>query len=128
MYRTILLSLLASCLILSSYGEEDLEKKYADFDIEAVLNSKRLVTNYVNCLTDKGACSPEGKDLKKNIPTVLQTLCEKCTPSQTDKAVMVIRRLKKDYPEEWKILLEKWDPKGEYTRKFQEKFGDTYKV
>ncbi|KAL1463664.1 hypothetical protein WDU94_015398 [Cyamophila willieti] len=105
-------------------SQEDLEKKYANFDIEAVLQSKRLVTNYVNCLTDKGPCSPEGTDLKKTIPTVLQTLCEKCTKAQTEKAVMVIKRLKKDYPAEWETLMKKWDPQGEYKKKFMEKFPE----
>lgn len=38
--------------------------KYDNIDIDRVLHSKRLMRNYVNCLLDKGPCTPEGKELK----------------------------------------------------------------
>lgn len=38
--------------------------KYDNIDVEQILHSKRLLMNYVNCLLDKGPCSPEGRELK----------------------------------------------------------------
>lgn len=38
--------------------------KYDNIDIDRILVSQRLLRNYVNCLLDKGPCTPEGKELK----------------------------------------------------------------
>jgi hypothetical protein len=38
--------------------------KYDNLNIEEILGNKRLLQAYVNCVLDKGKCSPEGKELK----------------------------------------------------------------
>jgi hypothetical protein len=38
--------------------------KYDNIDVERILHSKRLLLNYINCLLDKGSCSPDGRELK----------------------------------------------------------------
>lgn len=38
--------------------------KYDNFDVLSVLSSKRLVSNYGNCLLDRSPCTPQGKFLK----------------------------------------------------------------
>jgi hypothetical protein len=38
--------------------------KYDNIDVERILHSKRLLMNYINCLLEKGSCSPEGRELK----------------------------------------------------------------
>uniref|UniRef100_A0A182YS98 Uncharacterized protein n=1 Tax=Anopheles stephensi TaxID=30069 RepID=A0A182YS98_ANOST len=34
-------------------------------DIDTILGSNRLVSNYVDCLLSRKPCPPEGKDLKR---------------------------------------------------------------
>lgn len=34
-------------------------------NIEAVLSNDRVLTNYIKCLLDQGACTREGRDLKR---------------------------------------------------------------
>lgn len=54
------------------------------------------------------------------LPEALKTQCAKCNETQKQGALKVVQRLQKDYPEEWKLLLDKWDPKREYFTKFEE--------
>lgn len=41
--------------------------KYDNIDIDRIVASRRLLLNYVNCLLDKGPCTPEGKELKSKL-------------------------------------------------------------
>lgn len=38
--------------------------KYDNIDLDQILRSERLLANYVNCLLDKGKCTPDGAELK----------------------------------------------------------------
>lgn len=39
--------------------------RYNNLNIDQILSSDRLVTNYVECLLSRKPCPPEGKDLKR---------------------------------------------------------------
>lgn len=43
------------------------DTRYDYVDVDAILDSKRLVKNYVECLTTSHRCSPEGKSLKREL-------------------------------------------------------------
>ena len=51
-------------LVAFSCADEQYSTKYDNIDLDEILNNRRLLTGYVNCLLDKGACSPEGVELK----------------------------------------------------------------
>lgn len=53
------------------------------------------------------------------MPDALKTQCSKCNSKQKNTALKVVERLQKDYDAEWKMLLDKWDPKREYLQSFQ---------
>ncbi|XP_049877016.1 YLP motif-containing protein 1-like [Pectinophora gossypiella] len=95
------------------------DTRYDYLDVDAILDSKRLVKNYVECLVNSTRCSPEGKQLKRILPEALRTKCVRCTDRQKKTAVKVIKRLKYEYPEEWGKLSAKWDPTGDFTRYFE---------
>lgn len=44
----------------------------------------------------------------------------RCTIRQKENALKVITKLYKDYPNYYKALADKWDPSGEYNRRFEE--------
>ncbi|XP_055921370.1 uncharacterized protein LOC129952650 isoform X2 [Eupeodes corollae] len=99
-------------------------KRYERLDIDTILASPRLVTNYVECLLNKKPCAPEGKALKRILPEALRTKCGRCQPSQKEIALKVITALYFDYPQYYKALREKWDPTGEYNNRFEEYLRD----
>lgn len=96
------------------------DKRYDYLSVDAILENKRLVRNYVDCLINTKPCTPEGKALKKILPEALRTKCVRCTENQKQTAVKVIKRVKAEYPEEWQKLASRWDPTGDFTRYFEE--------
>ena len=45
-------------------AEDKYTTKYDNIDLDTILASDRLLKNYVNCLLEKGSCTPDGKELK----------------------------------------------------------------
>ncbi|KOX77285.1 Ejaculatory bulb-specific protein 3 [Melipona quadrifasciata] len=63
--KTVLIALATICFLLGEVHSEDkYTTKYDDVDINAVLNSERLLNGYVSCLLDRGACTPDALELK----------------------------------------------------------------
>nr|CAJ01514.1 hypothetical protein [Pediculus humanus corporis] len=62
--------------------DEKYSTKYDNIDLDSILKNDRLLQNYVNCLLDKGTCTPEGTDLKKVLPDALENACAKCSEAQ----------------------------------------------
>uniref|UniRef100_A0A1Y1JYC0 Chemosensory protein 5 n=1 Tax=Photinus pyralis TaxID=7054 RepID=A0A1Y1JYC0_PHOPY len=94
------------------------QTKYDALDVEEILNNKRLVIHYVNCLLDRGACPPQGADLKQILPEALETNCLRCTEKQKEIIVRTVRRLRAEYPILWSELVSEYDPNGEYFVRF----------
>ncbi|XP_003488472.1 ejaculatory bulb-specific protein 3 [Bombus impatiens] len=94
--------------------------KYDNIDLDSILNSDRLLNNYVNCLLDAGNCTPDGKELKQSLPDALANNCDKCSEKQREGSEKVIRFLVNKRPQIWERLSKKYDPTGEYKLKFQD--------
>lgn len=48
--------------------------RYNNLNIDQILSSDRLVTNYVECLLSRKPCPPEGKDLKRKFSTFIENI------------------------------------------------------
>lgn len=46
-------------------GEPKYTTKYDNIDLDEIIKSDRLLKNYVNCLLEKGKCTPDGAELKR---------------------------------------------------------------
>nr|AOG12892.1 chemosensory protein [Eogystia hippophaecolus] len=95
--------------------------KWDHINVDEILESQRLLKAYVDCLLDKGRCSPDGKALKDTLPDALEHECSKCTPKQKEGSDKVIRHLVNKRPELWKELASKYDPEGKYQEKYEDK-------
>ncbi|XP_065168920.1 ejaculatory bulb-specific protein 3 [Atheta coriaria] len=100
--------------------DEKYTTKYDNVDLQEILKNKRLLKNYVNCLLDKGNCSPDGAELKKNLPDAIENECSKCSQTQKDGSRVVLHHLIDNEQEWWKQLEAKYDPTGTYKKKYQE--------
>lgn len=60
---------LVLCLVAAAVLADDdkYTSKYDNIDLDEILSNKRLLTAYVNCVMERGKCSPEGKELKGKI-------------------------------------------------------------
>lgn len=48
------------CMVIA----EKYPAKFDNVNIETVLSNDRVLTNYIKCLLDRGACTREGRELK----------------------------------------------------------------
>nr|WJJ63300.1 chemosensory protein 15 [Pachyrhinus yasumatsui] len=92
--------------------------KYDNIDIHDVIKNERLLKNYVNCLLEKGSCTPDGLELKKNMPDAIATDCSKCSEKQQQGSEIIIRYLIDNKPDYWNPLEEKYDPSGSYKKRY----------
>ena len=58
----VLVTLLLCTLAIAE--EEKYTTKYDNVNYEEIIHSERLLQNYVNCLLDKGKCTPDANELK----------------------------------------------------------------
>lgn len=95
--------------------------KWDNINVDEILESQRLLKGYVDCLLDKGRCTPDGKDLKETLPDALENECSKCTEKQKSGSDKVIRHLVNKRNDLWKELAVKYDPNNIYQERYKNK-------
>ncbi|XP_043494765.1 protein sneaky-like [Polistes fuscatus] len=102
--------------------------KYDNVDIDGIMKNERLLKAYVGCLLDRNPCTPDAMELKRNLPDALATNCSSCSETQKIAADKLSHYLIDERPEAWGLLEKKYDPDGEYRRRYQDnKFNNVYK-
>ncbi|KAL0131060.1 hypothetical protein PUN28_002567 [Cardiocondyla obscurior] len=109
---------LASLMILVVIADEKYVTKYDDVNVDKILQNNRVLTNYIRCLMDEGPCTVEGRELKKTLPDALSSGCDKCNDRQKVTAEKVINHLKAKRSKDWDRLVAKYDPQGEYKKRY----------
>jgi hypothetical protein len=56
--------------------EEKYTTKYDSINVDEILESDRLRNNYINCVLEKGKCTPEGTELKSEYRILLHVTLE----------------------------------------------------
>lgn len=82
--------LIAIVYIATCHGEETYDVKYDNVDVDEILKSERLLTNYIKCLMDEGPCTEDGRDLKEILPDAIHTDCSKCTEKQKEGSAKIM--------------------------------------
>ncbi|XP_076235358.1 chemosensory protein 4 [Calliopsis andreniformis] len=100
------------------FSEDKYTTKYDNIDVDAVINSERLLNGYVNCLLDRGACTPDAAELKKNLPDALERNCSACSEKQKEFADKISQHLIDHKGEDWSLLEAKYDPSGAYRQRY----------
>lgn len=63
-YFTVSFFVLISSVSCSVGEKTKYTTKYDDVDIEEIIKNERLLKNYVECLLEKGHCTPDGLELR----------------------------------------------------------------
>lgn len=58
--------------------------------------------------------------ISETLPDALASECSKCNEKQKEAAEKIIKHLMEKKPKDWERLLNKYDPKGEYRKKYEE--------
>ncbi|XP_014292424.1 ejaculatory bulb-specific protein 3 [Halyomorpha halys] len=94
--------------------------KYDNIDLDEILNNERLYKKYFECLSNKGKCTPDGKELKDIIPEALATECKKCSEKHKKGAEKILKFMIEKKAEDYAVLEKIYDPQGQYKKKFME--------
>ena len=95
--------------------------KYDNVNVDEILANERLLKGYVDCVLERGKCTPEGKELKEHLRDAIETGCKKCTKPQEEGATKVIDFLIKNKLEVWRELVAKFDPEGKWRKKYEDR-------
>ncbi|XP_014242935.1 ejaculatory bulb-specific protein 3 [Cimex lectularius] len=112
---TLLIWLLACATSSTQYTT-----KYDNIDVEVIMKNQRLYRKYFDCLTDRGRCTPDAKELKDSLPDALATGCSHCTERQRVGSEKVIKYLLDKRPADFAVLERIFDPKGLFKSKFED--------
>ncbi|CAH1111223.1 unnamed protein product [Psylliodes chrysocephalus] len=101
-------------------GQNKYNNKYDNVDVDRILKNDRVLTNYIKCLMEEGPCTAEGRELKKTLPDALASGCTQCNVKQRDTAEKVIKHLMNKKSKDWERLTKKYDPQGQYKKRYEE--------
>nr|AKI84389.1 CSP6 [Holotrichia parallela] len=121
MFKSLLIISVLAVVVLSKPADEKYTTKYDTLNLDEILNNDRLRNAYFKCLTNKGACTEDAKELKDVLPDALQTDCTKCSDTQRKNAEVVIRYYMDKRKEEWEELKKLYDPDGIYEEKYKDR-------
>lgn len=89
-------------------------------DVDKILGNNRILTNYIRCFLNEGACSPEARDFKRLIPTLASTACGDCTENQRLIIKKIFRHMIDNRPDDWRMLQQTYDPEGRNVKTIEE--------
>ncbi|XP_053615072.1 allergen Tha p 1 isoform X2 [Plodia interpunctella] len=104
-----------------AWGKSTYTDKWDNINVDEILESQRLLKGYVDCLMERGRCTPDGKTLKETLPDALENECSKCTAKQKNSSDKVIRFLVNKRPDLWNELSTKYDPQNIYQQRYKDK-------
>nr|CAJ01468.1 hypothetical protein [Locusta migratoria] len=118
MARTLSLCCLLALFAVAADGAP--QDRLDNINVDEVLGNRRLLKTFVQCILDEGEgrCTKEGKDLKQELPRLVETGCSDCSPRQLENGVKVLKHITENYPQEWAQMKAKYDPTGEYAKKY----------
>nr|AYN71354.1 chemosensory protein 5 [Oedaleus infernalis] len=120
MVRPLVALLLLGALVAA---QDKYTTKFDSVNLDDILNNDRLLNKYAQCLLDADDrnCTPDAKELKKAIPDALTNECAKCSEKQKEGAQKVVDFLIDNRPAQWKELEAKYDPSGEYRKRYDDR-------
>lgn len=117
--KQIILTVL--CVVIATARTATYTDKWDNINVDEILESQRLLKAYVDCLLDRGRCTPDGKALKETLPDALENECSKCTAKQKTSSDKIIKHLVNKQPDFWKELSVKFDPENVYQERYKDK-------
>ncbi|XP_023715539.1 ejaculatory bulb-specific protein 3-like [Cryptotermes secundus] len=110
------------CLLALEFAvalSDKYSSRYDNIDLDAILRNNRALNGIIKCILEKGPCSPEGRELKTDLPDALRTECAKCTDAQKRLIRKASRYLMENRANDWKEITNKYDPDRQFSDSFQ---------
>ncbi|KAI5643014.1 insect pheromone-binding family, a10/OS-D domain-containing protein [Phthorimaea operculella] len=111
--------LLCCYLLVLAVAQEYYDRRYDYFDVDSLIQNRRLLRKYLQCFLDRGPCPPIGRVFKNLLPEVVRTSCAKCSPRQKVFTRKVVNAFYAYHPSEFAELKKKLDPENKYFDNFE---------
>ncbi|XP_075981780.1 ejaculatory bulb-specific protein 3-like isoform X1 [Anticarsia gemmatalis] len=114
-------SILLVCFFIAAViaQEKYYDRRYDYYDIDNLIQNRRLLKKYLDCFLAKGPCTPIGRVFRQLLPEVVATACKRCSPSQRRLARKAFFAFRRFFPESYEELMAKLDPKNKYYEAFE---------
>lgn len=66
-----------SCVLVAVLADDKYTDKYDKINLQEILENKRLLESYMDCVLGKGKCTPEGKELKGLLFDIRAEYCKR---------------------------------------------------
>ncbi|XP_053615083.1 allergen Tha p 1 [Plodia interpunctella] len=119
----VALCVLALTAVALGRPQSQYTDRYDNIDLNEILNNRRLLVPYIQCVLGEGKCTPDGKELKSHIREALENDCAKCTENQREGSRRVIAHLIKHEQDYWAKLKAKYDPSGKYSKRHEQELA-----
>ncbi|CAH1395238.1 unnamed protein product [Nezara viridula] len=113
------LAILLMVVFASALAAEKYTTKYDNIDLDEILNNDRLYEKYFKCIMGKGKCTPDGKELKNDMPDAIKTDCSKCSDKQKEGTDKVLKFMLANKKADYAVLEKTYDPAGTYRKKYE---------
>ncbi|KAL3289145.1 hypothetical protein HHI36_003582 [Cryptolaemus montrouzieri] len=121
MLRITVIIVLVAVVFVHCKPADKYTTKYDNVDLDEILKSDRLINSYFNCLisNDGKRCTPDGAELRRDLPDALKNGCAKCSEKQKSGSRRIINHIIKHKKNLWDQIEKKYDPQGVYIKKYQ---------
>lgn len=65
MAKIAILGLITILAVIVNAQEDKYTTKFDNINVDEILQSDRLMQNYVKCIKDEGPCTPDGAEIKR---------------------------------------------------------------
>ncbi|KAB0804921.1 hypothetical protein PPYR_01891 [Photinus pyralis] len=89
-------------------------EEFDGIDIEEILNSPRLVDNYIKCAKTGQKCSTDAQKMKAIVPGALKSKCPECSEEQKAKIQRVFEWVIQNRPQDFLEIEKIHDPEHHY--------------
>ncbi|KAE8753194.1 hypothetical protein FOCC_FOCC000117 [Frankliniella occidentalis] len=110
MTRAWSLACLLAVILLAEAVEKYEEGRFAHINVDEVLGNQRILGSFIKCFLEEGPCTADARDMKKLLPEVIDSNCERCTDNQKKMMAKAVKHVKDTRPEDWEKLANKYDP------------------
>ncbi|CAG9837574.1 unnamed protein product [Diabrotica balteata] len=123
MNRWCLSALLVTVLVAVVWGApkslQDNIKILKKIDIETVLKNDRIIKGYIDCVTGKKGCTPEGAALKESWKEGIDKGCDDCDEEEKRKIKKVVKHIYLKHPDWYEEVANALDKDRKYRTKYQ---------
>nr|QKK82664.1 chemosensory protein [Histia rhodope] len=92
----------------------DYSGKFEDFDVPKLFADEGRLRSIIDCFLEEDSCTEEEQSLKDVVTESVRDKCARCSVKQEQGLLEAIKRMSQKDPEILNVILQRFDPTGEF--------------